>query len=89
MLISLFSCSHSGYFGKKGIRTFHMQRNWKWAPVVNTDKLWSLVDEKVRTEAGKNKKVAPVIDVTKHVSIIQSINLISICAITGIRQGPR
>ena len=45
-----------------------MQRNWKWAPVVNTDKLWTLVDEKTRLDAAKNKKTAPVIDVTKHVS---------------------
>jgi len=43
-----------------------LQRNWKWAPVINTDKLWSLVDEKTRTDAAKNKKTAPVIDVTKH-----------------------
>ena len=62
--------SHAGYFGKKGIRTFHAQNNWKWAPVVNTDKLWSLVGEKVRLGAAKNKKAAPVIDVTKHVSIL-------------------
>jgi len=46
-----------------------LQRNWKWAPVINTDKLWSLVDEKTRTDAAKNKKTAPVIDVTKHVSL--------------------
>ena len=63
------SYSHTGHFGKKGIRVFHLQRNWKWAPVVNTDKLWSLVDEKTRLDAAKNKgKSAPVIDVTKHVS---------------------
>ena len=57
---------HQGYFGKKGIRVFHLQRNWAWAPIVNTDKLWSLVGEDVRKTATKNKKAAPVIDVTKH-----------------------
>lgn len=43
-----------------------MQRNWKWAPVVNCDKLWTLVDEKTRLDAAKKGKTAPVIDVTKH-----------------------
>jgi len=58
---------HSGYFGKKGMRVFHLQRNWKWAPVINTDKLWSLVDESTRLTAAKGKgKSAPVIDVSKH-----------------------
>merc|ERR1712159_530343 len=57
---------HSGYFGKCGIRVFHAQGNWKWAPVINTDKLWSLVGEDVRLNAAKNKKTAPVIDVSKH-----------------------
>lgn len=58
---------HQGYFGKKGIRVFHLQRNWQWAPVVNTDKLWSLVGEETRLAAAKGKgKSAPVIDVTKH-----------------------
>merc|ERR1711934_85010 len=59
---------HAGYYGKKGIRVFTLQRNWHWAPVINTDKLWSLVDESVRTTKAKGKTV-PVIDVTKHVSI--------------------
>ena len=58
---------HSGYFGKCGIRVFHMQRNWNWAPVINTDKLWSLVDPGVKVAVTKLKsKSVPVIDVTKH-----------------------
>merc|ERR1711990_1268890 len=57
---------HSGYFGKCGIRVFHLQRNWQWAPVINTDKLWSLVNEETRLAAAKSKSKAPVIDVTKH-----------------------
>ena len=36
---------HSGFFGKCGIRVFHKQNNWAWAPVVNCDKIWSLVGE--------------------------------------------
>jgi len=60
--------SHPGYYGKLGMRVFHMQRNWKHCPTVNTDKLWSLVSEATRKAAEKSKDKAPVIDVTKSVS---------------------
>merc|ERR1711907_829121 len=56
---------HPGYYGKCGMRVFHMQRNWKYCPTVNTDKLWSLVSEETRAAAAKTKDKAPVIDVTK------------------------
>merc|ERR1711990_187018 len=57
---------HQGYFGKKGIRVFHKQNNWKWAPIVNTDKLWSLVGGTDALKAAqKQKGKAAVIDVTK------------------------
>ena len=56
---------HPGFYGKIGMRVFHMQRNWKHCPTVNTDKLWSLVSEEARAEAAKSKDKAPVIDVTK------------------------
>lgn len=65
-LISIFS--HPGYYGKLGMRVFHLQRNWKHCPTVNTDKLWSLVSEATRKAAEKSKDKAPVIDVTKSVS---------------------
>ncbi len=39
---------HPGYFGKKGIRTFHLNKNAHFCPVVNVDKLWSLVSEETR-----------------------------------------
>merc|ERR1711990_256458 len=54
---------HQGYYGKKGIRQLQFQRNWQWAPVVNTDKIWTLVPEECK-KAEKGK--APVIDVTKY-----------------------
>jgi len=44
-LILVFINSHQGYFGKKGIRVFHLQRNWQWAPTVNTDSLWGLLPD--------------------------------------------
>lgn len=55
---------HPGYFGKVGMRYFHLQRNHFWKPVVNLDKLWSLVpaesrDKYLTKQAGD---VAPVID---------------------------
>ena len=51
------------------MRVFHLQRNWKHCPTVNTDKLWTLVSEQTRKSAEKSKDKAPVIDVTKSVSI--------------------
>lgn len=55
---------HPGYFGKVGMRYFHKQQNHFWNPVINLDKLWSLVpaesrDKYLSKQAGD---VAPVID---------------------------
>ena len=50
-----FNMYHPGFFGKLGMRKFHFQNNVKFCPVVNTDKLWSLVSEKTRTAAEKKK----------------------------------
>lgn len=50
------------------MRKFHMQRNHKFCPTINTDKLWSLVSEETRNAASKSKDKAPVIDVTNSVS---------------------
>merc|ERR1719163_2614637 len=56
---------HPGYYGKIGMRVFNLQRNWKYCPTINTDKLWSLVSEETRKAAASSKDKAPVIDVTK------------------------
>ena len=45
-----------------------MQRNRQHMPIINTDKLWSLVSEATKNAASKSKDKAPVIDVTKSVS---------------------
>ena len=63
------SYSHPGYYGKTGMRVFNLQRNWKHCPTINTDKLWSLVSEESRKAAASSKDKAPVIDVTKAVSL--------------------
>lgn len=56
---------HPGYFGKKGIRTFALQRNRLHFPCINLDKVWTLVTENSRQTFTNNKERIPVIDVTK------------------------
>uniref|UniRef100_A0A8C6N3F5 Large ribosomal subunit protein uL15 n=1 Tax=Mus spicilegus TaxID=10103 RepID=A0A8C6N3F5_MUSSI len=57
---------HPGYFGKVGMRHYHLKRNQSFCPTVNLDKLWTLVSEQTRVNAAKNKiGVAPIIDVVR------------------------
>ncbi len=55
--------SHPGYFGKVGMRHFHLKNNPYHCPTVNVDRLWHLMSaaeqERTKKEAGK---LAPVID---------------------------
>ncbi|KAK3718052.1 60S ribosomal protein L28 [Vermiconidia calcicola] len=56
---------HPGYFGKVGMRYFHKMGNTFWKPVVNLDKLWSLVPQEQREKylaGGSKKDTAPVLD---------------------------
>ncbi|EXJ59767.1 60S ribosomal protein L27a [Cladophialophora yegresii CBS 114405] len=55
---------HPGYFGKVGMRHFHLLRNHYWKPTINLDKLWSLVPEETRDTyiSGKKTDTAPVLD---------------------------
>merc|ERR1712233_230742 len=59
---------HPGYFGKVGMRYFHKQQNHFWRPVLNLDKLWTLVEEEKRDEYLKSASAsaAPVIDTLAH-----------------------
>lgn len=50
---------HPGYFGKVGMRHFHVTRQSAWCPTLNVDKLWSLVPEEKRAASGS---AVPVID---------------------------
>lgn len=61
---------HHNFFPQVGMRTYHDRPNHRWAPIVNLDKLWSLVSEQTRTRYAKSTKKAPVINVVKSVSII-------------------
>jgi len=56
---------HPGYFGKKGIRTFALQRNRLHSPTINLDKVWTLITEQSRKIHASNQDRVPVIDVTK------------------------
>ncbi|KAJ4551006.1 60S ribosomal protein L28 [Exophiala dermatitidis] len=55
---------HPGYFGKVGMRHFHLLRNHYWKPTINLDKLWSLVPEETRDAyiSGQKTDTAPVLD---------------------------
>mgnify|MGYP003959547467 FL=1 len=53
---------HPGYFGKVGMRRFHLKRGMKYCPSVNVDRLWSLMPADTMEKRGD---MAPVLDVTK------------------------
>jgi large subunit ribosomal protein L27Ae len=56
---------HPGYFGKIGMRFFHLKRNKLHSPSINLDKIWTLVTDNSRQVYAQNKDRIPVIDVTK------------------------
>ncbi|XP_045727437.1 large ribosomal subunit protein uL15-like [Mirounga angustirostris] len=61
-----FDQYHPGYFGKVGRRHYHLKRNQSFCPVVNLDKLWTLVSEQMRVNAAKNRTgAALIIDVVQ------------------------
>merc|ERR1719198_846898 len=62
-----FDKYHPGYFGKVGMRYFHMQKNKFHCPIINLDKLWTLVSEQTKGKYANAKEgdAVPVIDVTK------------------------
>ncbi|CAI5777928.1 Hypothetical predicted protein, partial [Podarcis lilfordi] len=43
-----FDKYHPGYFGKLGLRRYHLKKNQHFCPTVNLDKLWTLVSEQTR-----------------------------------------
>ena len=56
---------HPGYFGKVGMRHYHLKRNQTHCPTVNIDKLWALLGDDVLEQAKSGDK-APVLDCTSH-----------------------
>ncbi|KYQ94486.1 S60 ribosomal protein L27a [Tieghemostelium lacteum] len=64
-----FDKYHPGYFGKLGMRTFHLQKNHvsEYCPTISLEKIWTLVPDSVRKNlATKNDGTAPVVDVTQR-----------------------
>ena len=55
---------HPGYFGKVGMRHFNKHKNHYHCPIINLDKLWTLLGEEKRLECAKATGKAPVIDLT-------------------------
>ncbi|KAK7834456.1 hypothetical protein U0070_017642 [Myodes glareolus] len=61
-----FDKYHPGYFGKVGMRHYHLKRSQSFCPTVNLDKLWTLVSEQTQVNAAKNKTgVSPITDVVR------------------------
>ncbi|XP_070287233.1 large ribosomal subunit protein uL15-like [Myotis yumanensis] len=61
-----FDKYHPGYFGKAGMRHYHLKRNQSFCPTVNLDKLWTLVSEQTQVNAAKSKTgAATIIDVVR------------------------
>ncbi len=56
---------HPGYFGKLGMRQFHLNKAQQACPTVNVDKLWSLLGEDVYQKAKSTKGEAPVLDLVE------------------------
>jgi hypothetical protein len=59
--------SHPGYFGKVGMRHFHLTKQKYWCPTINLDKLWTLVSEQTREFYKDKTDKAPVIDCVRSV----------------------
>ena len=60
---------HPGYFGKVGMRHYHLTKNAYFSPAINVDSIWNLVSEQTRTDFAKAdaaKDKVPVIDVVQH-----------------------
>eukprot|EP00834_Sanchytrium_tribonematis_P007655 NODE_726_length_4415_cov_0.494556.p2 type:complete len:141 gc:universal NODE_726_length_4415_cov_0.494556:4153-3731(-) len=49
---------HPGYYGKVGMRYFHINKNKYWQPTINLEKLISLIPNELQSKT-------PVVDVLK------------------------
>ena len=57
---------HPGYFGKVGMRVFHLRRNIHFRPTLNLDRLLTLIPAEVVQQAKTQKGQVLTIDVTKY-----------------------
>ena len=56
---------HPGFFGKVGMRVFHLKKNLHFRPIINLDKILSLIPKDVIEKAKNTKDQTLTIDVTK------------------------
>uniref|UniRef100_A0A3Q2T7N6 Large ribosomal subunit protein uL15 n=1 Tax=Fundulus heteroclitus TaxID=8078 RepID=A0A3Q2T7N6_FUNHE len=54
-----FDIYHLGYFGKVGMRHYHLKRNMSYFHTINLDKLWTLVSEQTRLNYAKKSECPP------------------------------
>ncbi len=79
--------SHPGYFGKVGMRIFHLKRDTRFCPHISVDKLWALLPPGTFEQfAGKKDGTAPILDVTEHVCPAIEYPIVS-NLLLGISQG--
>lgn len=62
------------------MRTFNLNKDAKYCPTVNIDKLWTLVPEETRSQLSGDK--APVIDCVRAVSLSSFCRIV--CAKCGL-----
>jgi large subunit ribosomal protein L27Ae len=48
------------------MRRFHLMRNVQWRPIINVDKLWTLVPDEEKKGLTADSTVVPVIDTLRH-----------------------
>lgn len=48
------------------MRQFHLTRNQHWRPIINVDKLWSLVPAEEKKGLTEDSDIVPVIDTLRH-----------------------
>lgn len=62
-----FDKYHPGYFGKLGMRNYHVHANQNFCAALNLNRVWALIpeDQKEKFLAAKSTTAAPVVDVTK------------------------
>ena len=48
------------------MRRFHLTRNAQWRPIINLDRLWTLVPTEEKMGLTKDSEVVPVIDTLRH-----------------------
>jgi large subunit ribosomal protein L27Ae len=56
---------HPGYFGKLGMRHYHMTKNKYWKPTINLDQVSKLIPADQAAKAKKGEAL-PVVDLRSH-----------------------